>query len=103
MGSLYVVSGKSFYRAFTISTTEEPGQPSVHHELDNARAYLDKVWPFAKATELDIQGSRTDADGSIGDIATIVVSYSDATYIKKTYKRNFGVTSDYIWTEETGA
>jgi hypothetical protein len=103
MGSLYVVSGKSFYRAFTISSNEDTNTTSVHHELKNAREYLDKVWPFSTTSETDTQGVRTDADGSIGDIASIIVTYADATYKKKTYKRNFGVTGDYIWTEETEA
>tara|TARA_B100002019_G_scaffold224111_1_gene197021 strand:- start:301 stop:612 length:312 start_codon:yes stop_codon:yes gene_type:complete len=102
MGSLYVVSGKSFYRAFTISSNEDSSVTSIHHEINNAREYLDKAWPFAKPTESDTQGVRTDSDGAIGDIASIIVTYSDATYKKKTYKRNFGVTSDYVWTEETG-
>jgi hypothetical protein len=103
MGSLYVVSGKSFYRAFTISSDEDSSNESIHHNIENVREYLDKVWPFFKGSETDSQGIRTDSDGLIGDIATIVVSFADATYKKKTYKRNFGTTSDYIWTEEVEA
>ena len=76
-------------------TTEDVNEESTHHKLENARKYLDKVWPFFKQGEFDTQGTRSDADGQIGDIASIVVTYNDATYKRKTYKRNFGVTTDY--------
>ena len=68
MGSLYVVSGRSFYRAFTISTTEDVNEESTHHKLENARKYLDKVWPFFKQGEFDTQG-KNDADGQIETLA----------------------------------
>jgi hypothetical protein len=42
-------------------------------------------------------------DGRIGDIACIVVVYTDGDPKKKVYKRNFGVDTEYTWTEEVGS
>jgi hypothetical protein len=101
MGSLYVVSGRGFYRAFSIATDESSDTTSIHHAIDNARSYLDQVWPYAAATNGDTQQPSSHADGRVGDMAAIIVSYEDATYKRKVYKRNFGVGSEYSWTEET--
>ena len=101
MGSLYVVSGRGFYRAFSIATEEATGASSVHHELGNVKSYLDQVWPYASTSAGDTQHPDADADGQIGDVAAIVVTYPDATYTKRLYKRNFGVGEEYTWTEKT--
>lgn len=101
MGSLYVVSGRGFYRAFSIATEEESGSESVHHDPVNVKSFLDQVWPYASSLGGDTQHPDADADGQIGDLAAIVVTYPDATYVKKVYKRNFGVGEEYVWTEKT--
>ena len=92
MGSLYVVSGKSFYRAFTISS-EENSESSKYHDISKVNEFLDKVWLFAGS--LTEQSSITTADGRIGDRACIVVIFNDNSMHKKIYRRNFGVDSDY--------
>ena len=100
MGSLYVVSGKSFYRAFTISSNEENSESSKYHDISKVNEFLDKVWPFAGSLTTE-QSSITTADGRIGDRACIVVIFNDNSMHKKIYRRNFGVDSDYIWSEQT--
>ena len=100
MGSLYVVSGKSYYRAFTISTHEENTESSAYHENSTVNEFLDKVWPFGGSVSTE-QSLPTTADGRIGDRACIVVVFNDNSMRKKLYRRNFGVDTDYIWSEET--
>jgi hypothetical protein len=101
MGSLYVVSGRDFYRAFSIATEEEVGSVSIHHNITNVKSFLDQVWPFASNLGGDTQHPDAYEDGQIGDVAAIVVTYTDATSVKKLYKRNFGVGEEYTWTEKT--
>ena len=100
MGSLYIVSGRGFYRAFSITTDEEGGTSSIHHDPINVKSFLDQVWPYASSLGGDTQHPDAESDGQIGDLAAIVVTYPNATYVKKVYKRNFGVGEEYTWTEK---
>lgn len=99
MGSLYVVAGREFFRSFTISSNETDNTiDSVYHKIENVRKFLDDVWPFT--TTNTEQGTRTHADGRIGDIASITITFSDATHTTKIYRRGYGVNEKYSWTEE---
>lgn len=100
MGSLYVVSGRSFYRAFTISSTEDSVSESQYHAIDNVRNFLDKVWPFSINQSEDTQNQSPSSDGRIGDMAAVIVVYENQEFKRKLYKRNFGVSNTYTWTEE---
>ena len=102
MGSLYVVSGRTFTRSFTISSSEDPNLPSTHHQIEKVRLFLDNAWPMGDTGVSDTQNIG-QYDGRIGDIACIVVVYTDSDPKKKVYKRNFGVDAEYTWTEEVGS
>lgn len=102
MGSLYVVSGRTFTRSFTISSSEDPNLPSTHHQIEKVRLFLDSAWPMGDTGVSDTQNIG-QYDGRIGDIACIVVVYTDGDPKKKVYKRNFGVDTEYTWTEEVGS
>ena len=100
MGSLYVVSGRSFYRAFTISSDEDSSESSIYHEITKINIFLDKVWPFSGNSTSE-QSTISVADGQIGDRENVVVVLNDGSFKEKLYRRNFGVNTDYIWSEET--
>ena len=74
-------------------------ESSKYHDISKVNEFLDKV---CHSKEVLQSNHRLQlADGRIGDRACIVVIFNDNSMHKKIYRRNFGVDSDYIWSEQT--